>query len=108
MVVKKNIRKSNIILGKNIERVRIVRNMTPIQLGRKVKHTSQHILKYECGSALVPLNVLEEIASALDEPIPKKIIRRIFIFRKLEIERKTDMTDELIDLYNQALPEDIL
>lgn len=108
MATQHNIKKSNIALGKNIERVRIVKNMTRQQLGSKINKTLQQIVKYECEGALVPLPILEKICSALDEPVPKKIIRKICNFRKLEVELKTEMADELIELYNQALPEDIL
>jgi len=108
MAIKKDIKKSNIILGKNIERVRLVKNMTRMELGRKVNQTLQQIVKYETGIALVALPVLEGIGGAFKEPIPKKIIRRICNARKLEVERKTELTDELTDLYNQAFPEDIL
>lgn len=108
MAIKRDIRKSNIILGKNIERVRIVKNMTQKQLGRKINQVEQQIAKYENGIDLIALPMLEKIASALDEPIAKKIIRKICFTRKLEVEKKIDLTDELIDLYNQALPEDIL
>ena len=79
-----------------------------MQLGRKINQTEQQIVKYESGSVLVPLPIVEKIANALDEPITKKIIRKISTLRKLEVEKKTEMADELIDLYNQAFPDDIL
>ena len=104
MAIKRNYKKSNIVLGKNIERLRLIKNMSSMQLGRKVKQTRQKIIKYECGATLVRLAMLENIACALDEPIPKKIIRKISIVRKLEVENDTEMADELIALYNQALP----
>lgn len=108
MAIKQNIRKPNLILGKRIELIRTAKNMTRMQLGSIINQTLQQVQRYECGAALVSLPVLEKIASAFDEPVAKKIIRRISIVRKLEVERKTEMSDELIDLYNQALPEDIL
>ena len=108
MAIKRNIKKSNIILGKNIERIRIAKNMTRMQLGRKVNQVEQQIIKYESGTDLIALPMLEKMGSALDEPIAKKIIRKICFVRKLEVDKKIDLTDELIDLYNQALPEDIL
>jgi transcriptional regulator with XRE-family HTH domain len=104
MATKKNFKKSNIALGKNIERLRLIKNMSPMQLGRKINQTKQQILRYECGTTLVRLSMLESIACALDEPIPKKIIRKMSIVRKLEVENDTEMADELIALYNQALP----
>jgi transcriptional regulator with XRE-family HTH domain len=108
MAYKRNIKQSNIVLGKNIERLRLLKNMSCAQLGRKINQTKQHIVRYECGEALVPLTVLEDIAFTLDEPIAKKIIRRISIVRKLEVENNTEMADELIALYDIALPEDLL
>ena len=104
MAIKKNFKKSNIALGKNIERLRLIKNMSSMQLGRNINQTRQKILRYECGAALVSLSMLENIACALGEPIPKRIIRKMSIVRKLEVENDTEMADELIALYDQALP----
>lgn len=106
MAIKSNVKKSNKILGENIERLRLIQNMSTMQLGRKVNKNQQQIMRYERGCEFVSLPVLENIASALGEPIAKKIIRKISVLRKLEAERKTEMEDELIDLYNEAFPED--
>jgi len=100
------ITRSNIMLGDKIERLRVRKKMSRMQLGRKINQNEQQIVKYESGFSLIPLAILERIACALDDPIAKKIIRKISAFRKLEIKNKTEMTEELIDLYNQALPED--
>lgn len=99
-------KESNIVLGKNIERLRKAKDLSRMQLGRKVNQNEQQIAKYENGSTLIPLPIIKKIACALDDQIPKKIIRKISSFRKLEIKQKTEMNEELIDLYNQAFPED--
>ncbi|MBT4922088.1 MAG: helix-turn-helix transcriptional regulator [Rickettsiales bacterium] len=108
MAITKKIKKSNIVLGNKIARLRLIKNMTCMQLGRKVNQNKQQIERYECGGAVIPLPVLEKIACALDEPIAKKIIRKISSFRKLEVVEKSEREEELIDLYNQAFPDDIL
>lgn len=105
MAIKENIKKSNVVLGRNIERLRLLKEMSRMQVGRKVNQKEQQIVRYERGGALVPLPVLERIAEALGEPIAKKIIRRISSVRKLEVEKNTKMDDELIDLYNEAVPD---
>jgi len=106
MAVKKNIRKSNIILGRNIERLRLIKDLSRMQVGRKVNKNEQQIARYEGGLDFVPLPVLENIANALGEPVAKKIIRRISFTRKLEVEQNTQLEDELIELYNIAFPPD--
>ncbi len=89
-------------LGKRIEQIRLARGITRMQLGRTVNVPEQQIEKYERG-ALVPLPMLEAIGEALDEPIPKRIIRRISFSRKLEFEQQVDQPD-LIGYYDEALP----
>ncbi len=94
---------AEITLGKNLARLRQSQDITRLQLGRMVNKKEQEIEKYEKGE-FVPLPVLEDIAKALGEPIPKKIIRRISFLRKLEMETGIEQ-EELADLYNEALPE---
>jgi transcriptional regulator with XRE-family HTH domain len=107
MSIKRNIKKSNIFLGKNIEQLRFTENISYTQLGQKINKTKQQIIKYERGEDLVPLPVLEDIATELGQPIAKKIIRRISAVRKLEIENDIEMADELIALYSQILSSDM-
>lgn len=105
MAGKKIIRKSSsIILGRNIQRTRMAKDMTRMQLARKINKKEQDITRYETGN-FVPLPTLEKIGIAFDEPIAKKIIRRISFVRKLETEQQAEYDDELTDLYNEALPE---
>jgi transcriptional regulator with XRE-family HTH domain len=105
MSIKKNIKKSNIVLGKHIERLRLMQNMSRAQLGREINKTTKQVIKYECGEDLIPLSILENIAYTLDEPIGKRLIRKMSIIRKIEIENDAEMPDELIALYNEALPD---
>jgi transcriptional regulator with XRE-family HTH domain len=100
----KKIRESSQILGKNIERLRLSRDVTRKKLGRSINKNEQQIAKYEKGE-FVPLPVIEAIGKALDEPVPKKIIRRISFVRKLEAEQNAEHDDELIKLYNEAMPD---
>lgn len=104
MARKRAIKESQLLLGKNIERMRVSKDMTRMQIARKIRKNEQDIAKYESGELLVPLPVLQNIAAALDEPIQKKIIRRISFVRKWEVEKKVAMESELIDLYNEAIP----
>ena len=96
--------KAEILLGKKIEQMRQRKGMTCLQLGRKINKKEQEVRKYENGE-FVPLPVLEEIASALDVPIQKKLIRRISFLRKLEMETKIEQED-LVDLYNEVMSEE--
>ena len=97
-------RKSDIVLGHKIKDLRLGLEMSQMQLGRKVNDVCQQIDKYENG-AFIPLPKIEELAEALGRRIPKKIIRRISIERKLQAENTQDRSDELIELYNEAFPE---
>tara|TARA_B110000259_G_scaffold188423_1_gene247259 strand:+ start:5018 stop:5347 length:330 start_codon:yes stop_codon:yes gene_type:complete len=107
MSIKRNIKKSNIFLGKNIEQLRLTKNISYMSLGQKINKTKQQIVKYERGEDLVPLPILEDIATELGHPIAKRIIRRISIVRKLETQSGAEMTDELIALYSQVLSSDM-
>lgn len=98
-------RKSEIFLGQQIKKVRIRLAMSQMQLGRIVNDSCQQIDRYETG-ALIPLAKLEDLAEALGVRIPKKIIRRVSIERKLQTETEKERSEELIELYEQAFPED--
>ncbi|MDA0782651.1 MAG: helix-turn-helix transcriptional regulator [Rickettsiales bacterium] len=97
----KNIRPSSALLGKNIARLRIAKDMSRNQLGRMINKNEQQIAKYEAGE-FIPLPVIEDIGKALDEPVPKKIIRKISFIRKLETEQNAKLDNELSELYNLA------
>jgi transcriptional regulator with XRE-family HTH domain len=103
MARKKQPNKAERILGKKIERLRLMKQVSRMQLGRKINETEQQIAKYESGE-FIPLTVLEAIAEALGEPIQKKYIRRISFLRKLEIETQIEQ-EELSDLYQEILPD---
>lgn len=92
--------KSEVILGKNIENMRLAKNMTRKQLGKAINQLEQKVKSYERGG-FVPLPVIEDIGDAFNERVPKKIIRKISIFRKNEIAHNT-VHDELCDLYDEA------
>jgi transcriptional regulator with XRE-family HTH domain len=108
MATRKTIRESNMFLGKAIERLRILRNMSYMDLGRKINQTKQQIIRYERGEVIIPVNILEQIAYELEQPIAKRIIRKIVIARKIEREEEIELTDELIALYGQVLVDDLL
>jgi|GEM_PF-1865643 len=99
-------RKSDIFLGKRIKELRTQLDMTQMQLGRAVNDLCQQIDRYEDG-AFMPLPKIEEIAEALGSRIPKKIIRRISIERKLQAEDGMDRSEQLIELYSEAFPEEV-
>jgi transcriptional regulator with XRE-family HTH domain len=96
---KKQPTKAEILLGKEIEKLRRQRDLTRMQLGKIVNQKEQQIAKYETGGALVPMSMLESIADALDAPIQKKVIRRISLLRKIEIDTETEQT-ELLEIYS--------
>lgn len=93
--------KAELTLGKRIEQLRLAKGMSRLQVGRKVNELEQQIAKFEAG-AFIPLSTLEAIASALGEPIPKRLIRRISFLRKLEIETQIEQ-GELVGLYEEIL-----
>jgi hypothetical protein len=99
-------RKSDIFLGQKIKQLRVRLEMSQMQLGRAVNDVCQQINRYEDG-AFIPLSKIEELAEALGSRIPKKIIRRISIERKLQAEDGMDRSDSLIELYSEAFPEDV-
>lgn len=96
---------AEIVLGKAIERTRLMQQMSQLALGRKTNQKQQQIAKYEAGE-FVPLPVLEAIGEALSCPIPKRVIRRISFLRKLEIETEIEQ-EELIPLYETLFSEDV-
>ena len=104
MARKKQPYKAEIILGKTVEALRISKQVTRSQLGRKINKLEQQVAKYEKGE-FIPLPVLEAIYEALGEPIPKRIIRRISFLRKLEMETDVEQ-EELCALYNELNEED--
>jgi transcriptional regulator with XRE-family HTH domain len=96
--------KADKLLGKKIEELRTKRGLTLVQLGKKVRLPYQKIERYEKGVRLA-VDILQEIAEALDAPIQKRIIRRIVFARKLEAETKIEQ-DELLELYEEAFAEE--
>ena len=100
----KIIRESSALLGQNIQRMRIAKDMSRKEIAKIIKKSEQQIAKYESGE-FVPLPVMEDLAKAMGEQIPKKIIRRISFIRKSETEFETQMEEELSELYNEAFPE---
>jgi transcriptional regulator with XRE-family HTH domain len=101
---KNNTRESSAQLGRNIQKMRIAKDMSRKQLGKIVNKPEQQIALYESGD-FVSLPMIEAIGEALGEPVEKKIIRRISFVRKLEVEQNTQMEEELTELYNAAFPE---
>ncbi len=103
MAKKRMPNKAELLLGKNIKRLRIASGMTRLQLGRKINKKEQEIAKYESGE-FVPLSAIEDIGEAFDITVQKRLIRRISSLRKLEIKTKIEQ-EGLLDLYNEAFPE---
>jgi len=97
-------RKSDIFLGQKIKELRTHLEMSQMQLGRVVNDLCQQIDRYENG-CFIPLPKIEELAEALGSRVPKKIIRRISIERKLQAEDGIDRSPQLIELYSEAFPE---
>ncbi len=92
-------------LGSRISFLRRKRQLTPLQLGRKINATLQQVERYETGMDRVPVPVLEKIGEAMDCRVPKRLIRRIVFFRKLEAETNTEQ-EELMDFYSQVFDEE--
>jgi transcriptional regulator with XRE-family HTH domain len=97
------ITKAQLLLGKRIERLRLLQGITHRQIGRAVKKKDQDVAQYEKG-AFVPLAILETIAKLLGAPIRKKIIRRISYLRKVEWETRKEQ-EELGEIYVELLEQ---
>ena len=91
-----------IVLGKNIWRLRDSLGLGPRDIGKKLRITEKQYLHLEMG-ALVPLPSLEIIGKALGHPVQKKYIRKISFLRKLEMETNVEQT-ELVEIYNYIFP----
>lgn len=91
-----------IVLGKNIWRLRDSLGLGPRDIGKKLKMTEKQYLQLERG-ALVPLPKLEIIGKILGHPVQKRDIRRISFLRKLEMETQIEQVD-LIGIYNEIFP----
>jgi len=100
----KIIRESSALLGKNIERLRLYKDISRKKVGRVINKNEQQVARYEAGD-FIPLPVIEDIGKALGEPVAKKIIRRISFTRKLETDKNIRLEEELCELYNQAFGE---
>jgi len=94
---------AEILLGERIQKLRLSRELSCMDLGRKIKRREGDIIKYEKGE-IVPLSILEKIAEALSTPIRKRVIRRLSTLRE-----KDELTEyesqELIDIYNEILED---
>lgn len=94
--------KAEIILGKEIEKLRKKAGLTRMQLGKKINQTEQKISSYESG-ALIPISILEAIAETLESPIQKRVIRRISLLRKIETTPESEA--ELAEIYSTVFDE---
>lgn len=56
----------NSVIGQNIKTHRKALKMKQTELANKINKTESSIRKYEKGIVTIPLNVLEEIANALN------------------------------------------
>lgn len=92
-------------LGSRIAFLRRKRQLSPMQLGRKINATAQQIERYESGMDRVPVPVLENIGEAMDCRVPKRLIRRIVFFRKLEAETKLEQ-EELMGFYSEVFDDE--
>jgi len=90
---------ADIVLGEQIEKRRLAREVTRKQLGKVIKVTLQQIEKYEKGIDRVPMARLEIIGEFLDARVQKRIVRRISNLRKLESETG-EIKDELVEIYS--------
>lgn len=109
MAKKKLYTPSSVTLGENLERLRLQRDMTRLQLGKKVNAKEQQIAKFEQGE-FIPLPMLEKIGLALDDQIPKKVIRKISSLRekaKMEGEESEELQRLCAKVFlGDSVPED--
>ena len=99
MVTRKHtLKQSNVFLGKKIEELRLLRGMTRLELGKKLKVTIQQMDKYEAGIDTIPLSLLEKIEEACNIYLPKKYMRKIGVLRQSEDEAESEQ--ELLQIYD--------
>lgn len=93
--------KTDAFLGQKIQALRQAKEKTLKDVAYEVNVTRQQVEKMEAGIAFVALPMMEQIAEALGEPIPKRIIRRISNLRKIGVETE-EQEEELMALYAEA------
>jgi transcriptional regulator with XRE-family HTH domain len=95
--------RAEISLGQRLLAMRKAKGMTTKQLGKLVNVPEQQIGRYEAG-AFVTIEMLEALAYAMGEEIPKRLIRRISALRQGEWMGDNEL-DELEALYAEAVPD---
>lgn len=92
---------SAIWLGKRIERIRTVKGISLRDVAKLLKLTEKQVVAMERG-AFISLPNIEKLAVLFEQPVEKKLIRRISNTRKLEQEHDTSYDEELQALYGEA------
>lgn len=98
--------KTNKVLGSLVSEIRQSQDITLKQFAKTLRITHQKLEKYEAGTDLIPIKMLETIAETLGYPIPKKHIRKIMKLRSLEEEIRQDHLDELTALYEDIFADE--
>jgi transcriptional regulator with XRE-family HTH domain len=95
---------SDVVLGRNLEMLRIKHDMTRKELARKVpKLTAQQIDRIESGGEIVPMRLLENIFQVYGSHVDRKL------WRKIGNQRQEDNPDDelLLLLYEQLFEDEL-
>ena len=76
----------DILLGEKLTDIRQKLALQPKDFAKKVNVTLQQLQKYEDGTDMVPMNILERIEKKCGVYLPKRIYRKISKLRALEQE----------------------
>ena len=71
-------------IGNNIKKWRKLKKLTQQELGEKIDKTLSSIQKYEKGNVMIPIDVLSNIAKALNIGIDKLIYENGGFSNKIE------------------------
>ena len=94
----------DILLGQKMTEVREKLEMQPKEFAKKINVTLQQLQKYEDGTDMVPLNVLERIEKKCGIYLPKRIYRKISKLRVIEQENG-ETPEELFEVIENIWEE---
>ena len=90
-------------IGNNIKKWRKLKKLTQQELGEKIDKTLSSIQKYEKGNVMIPIDVLSNIAKALNIGIDKLIYENGGCSNKIE-NNKYDTIIIFTGLWNWTIP----
>ena len=90
-------------IGNNIKKWRKLKKLTQQELGEKIDKTLSSIQKYEKGNVMIPIDVLSNIAKALNIGIDKLIYENGGFSNKIENNIDRYYTDGFIEKIKEQI-----